>query len=239
MYEQTEAFPKTELDEATAVLSHLLSEKEKAAKASVAADDKLDDAVDRVRQQKHVVARLQSMMPAAEPVTEATAEEDDIEDAEVLQIEGDVLDPITGEVVAKDDVGAAALAEGLEPVAEAMLEDLASEGVIATNPCVVAVRPGDDPVATTVGDRTRYGELVADYLAAAGLDELPDAYRVRGEDDGLVRKQRGVILPADYGKRLLVELTPEAAIARQAADQGAIVDPDLEAALASQGDEAA
>jgi hypothetical protein len=100
MTTQTEMFPKTELDEATAVLSHLMSERDKAVKACTAADDKLNDAIERVRKQQHVVNRLQSMMPAAEPVVDAEASEDEgeAEDAEVLQIEGDVLDPITGEV---------------------------------------------------------------------------------------------------------------------------------------------
>jgi hypothetical protein len=100
MTTQTEMFPKTELDEATAVLSHLMSERDKAVKACTAADDKLNDAIERVRKQQHVVNRLQAMMPAAEPVVDAEAseDEDEAEDAEVLQIEGDVLDPITGEV---------------------------------------------------------------------------------------------------------------------------------------------
>lgn len=133
MTTQTTLFPKTELDEATAVLAHLVTEEEKADKASDAADQKVADTASRARKQRHVVARLQAMMPAAEPAADAEATEGDIEDAEVLQIEGDVLDPITGEVVGKE-----ALAEGLEPVAEEMLADLADEGII-TEPNVADV----------------------------------------------------------------------------------------------------
>jgi hypothetical protein len=135
MNDQTTMFPKTELDEATAVLSHLMSERDKAVKACTAADDKLNDAIERVRKQQHVVNKLQSMMPAPEPVVDAEASDDEgeAEDAEVLQIEGDVLDPITGEVTATAEPGAQALAEGLEPVAEEMLADLASEGVMVSD----------------------------------------------------------------------------------------------------------
>ncbi len=103
MTTQTEMFPKTELDEATAVLSHLMSERDKAVKACAAADDKLAEAIERVRKQQHVVKRLQAMMPAAESEVDAeVSEADDVaEDAEVLAIEGDVVDPITGEVTSR------------------------------------------------------------------------------------------------------------------------------------------
>jgi len=216
MTTQTTLFPKTELDEATAVLAHLVTEEEKADKASDAADQKVADTASRARKQRHVVARLQAMMPAAEPVAEGEVVSDDVEDAEVLQIEGDVLDPITGEVVGKE-----ALAEGLEPVAEEMLEDLKDEGVIAEPniSVVVVLYPGsDEPVVTKIGDRTRYGELVADYFTAAGLNGKHDAkdWAVVAEDEltttGGLRKLSDVIAGADYGKRLLVV----------AADQGSV-----------------
>ena len=294
MTTQTTLFPKTELDEATAVLAHLITEEEKADKASDAADQKVADTASRVRKQRHVVARLQAMMPAAEPIAEGEVVSDDVEDAEVLQIEGDVLDPITGEVVGKE-----ALAEGLEPVADAMLEDLAEEGVIITlaecaechgegrlpdktggghHKCkacngtghadpscdnctaygdcnisqpqgsdtmgcggrswihgemmgkaadpnvsvVVVLYPGsDEPVVTKIGDRTRYSELVADYLAEADLDEAIVDYRVVTEDERTDRGLAATIFHADYGKRLIVEMTPEAAIARDNAKVGA------------------
>lgn len=97
---QTELFPKTELDEATTILNHLATEEEKAQKTLESAQDKHYDAIQRSVKQRHVVARLQSMMPAAAPNLEA-------EDAEVLEIEGDVLDPITGEVASHEESDAA------------------------------------------------------------------------------------------------------------------------------------
>lgn len=99
---QTEFFPKTELDEATHVLNHLIAEQEKAEKAVDSAQEKLYQAGQRVAKQRHVVARLASMMPAAEPDLEGEAA-DDAEDAEVFGIEGDVLDPITGEIVSREE----------------------------------------------------------------------------------------------------------------------------------------
>lgn len=102
---QTELFPKTELDEATAVLAHLMAEEEKKEKTLATARENYHDAVERVLKQQHVVDKLQAMMPAAEPAAEAVGVEIDgnVEDAdfEPLAIEGDVLDPITGEVVSK------------------------------------------------------------------------------------------------------------------------------------------
>ena len=97
MTTQFKMFPKTELDEATLVLNHLIAEEEKAEKALDSAEQKSADASMQVRKQRHVVAKLQAMMPAAEPTVT-----DDVEEAEFLQIEGDVLDPITGEVTSKD-----------------------------------------------------------------------------------------------------------------------------------------
>ena len=86
------------------------------------------------------------------------------------------------------------------------------------SPVVVVLYPGDDdPVVTVIGDRTRYGELVADYFTAAGLNGNHDAkdWQVLAEHEltapgGGRRKLRDVIAPADYGRRLLIA----------AADQG-------------------
>lgn len=230
MLEQMEAFPKTELDEATAVLSHLIGEEEKAKKASIAADDKLADAVYRVRQQRHVVARLQSMMPAAEPVAQATAEDDDIEDAEVLRIEGDVLDPITGEIMEQydsicGDCGGDGRLEDRTGGGHHKCRTCDGTGIIVMErpapPVVIALYPGDDePHVTTIGNRTRYSELVADYLVAAELDELPDVYQVWGEDDSFIRNLRDVIAASDYGKSLLVEMTAEAEVTRTQDEEG-------------------
>jgi len=226
MTEQTTMFPKTELDQAHVILSHLLNEQEKAETALDNAEKKVGECNSRVYKQRQVIAWLQDKMPAAEPIAEATAEEDDIEDAEVLQIEGDVLDPITGEIVGKD-----ALAEGLEPVAEEMLADLADEGVI-TEPnvsVVVVLYPGamDDPVVTKIGEKTQYAELIADYLADSGESaEIADLV-VLGENDNQGRNNHDVIARGDYGKRLIVawlgevEAAKDMAIARDNAKVGA------------------
>ena len=122
MTTQTEMFPKTELDQAHVILIHLLNEEEKAETALDNAEKKVGECSGRVYKQRQVIAWLQDKMPPADPIVEG---EEVIEDAEFLQIEGDVLDPITGEIVGKE-----ALAEGLEPVVDAMLEDLKEEGVI-------------------------------------------------------------------------------------------------------------
>jgi hypothetical protein len=71
---------------------------------------------------------------------------------------------------------------------------------------VVVLYPGDDePHVTKIGSRTRYSELVADYLAEAKMDGVIMEYCVRGEDDGDHRSLSAVIAGGDYGKRLVVE----------------------------------
>ena len=106
MHEQIEAFPKTELDEATAVLNHLIAEQDKADKAVESAQEKQYQTRQRAVKQRHVVARLQSMMPPAEAAAEMKrgAEEAGIGltfkagDEEVVVCEPTAVDPITGEV---------------------------------------------------------------------------------------------------------------------------------------------
>lgn len=106
MITQTELFPKTELDEATAVLNHLVTEQDKADKASETAEQKECEARVRVVKQRHVVARLQSMMPPVEAAAEMkrAAEEAgigltlEVGDEEVVVCEPPAVDPITGEV---------------------------------------------------------------------------------------------------------------------------------------------
>jgi hypothetical protein len=257
---QTEFFPKTELDQAHQILSHLVNEQEKAETALDNAEKKLSEANGRVYKQRQVIAWLQDKMPAVDPVVES--EGDDVEDAEVLQIEGEVLDPITGEltrstlcpdcggdgrkpdktggghhgtcetcegegvvrVPVAPEAGSQALADGLEPVAEEMLADLESEGVIVAGDegedrtpaaarggaVVIAVYPNEDPVATPVGPTTQYAELIGDYLSAGGEGTIED-WRVVAElelaDPDLEygrREPHEVIMADDYGHRLLV-----------------------------------
>jgi hypothetical protein len=82
------------------------------------------------------------------------------------------------------------------------------------SPVVVVLYPGtDDPVVTVIGDRTRYSELVADYLATLGpIEEMNssiDDWQVLAEDElthngGGGRNLTAVIQERDYGHRLLV-----------------------------------
>ncbi len=102
------------------------------------------------------------------------------------------------------------------------------------SPVVVVLYPGsDDPVVTVIGDRTRYSELVADYLATLGpvaeMSSSIDDWQVLAEDElttngGGGRNLSAVIQERDYGHRLLV------AAADQGSVTGADVDHDYEAA---------
>lgn len=78
---------------------------------------------------------------------------------------------------------------------------------------VVALYPTDEDGAghpTPVGEHTLYGELVADYLTDAGLEDPIDDYKVLiagvGEDPAEVQERDlgAVIAPPDYGKRLII-----------------------------------
>lgn len=105
---------------------------------------------------------------------------------------------------------------------------------------VVALYPTDEDGAgnpTPVGEHTLYGELVADYLTAAGLEDPIDDYQVLiagvGEDPAEVQERDlgAVIAPADYGKRLLVVITERAAAERfQIAAVDGIEEPEPAAA---------
>jgi len=66
---QGEMFPKTELDEATEILTHLEEAQKKADDAVVKANEKAYEALMRVNKQKHVVKMIQAQMPAVDPIT--------------------------------------------------------------------------------------------------------------------------------------------------------------------------
>ena len=80
MSEQTQMFPKTAMDEAVAVLNHLIAEEEKADKAVDSAQQKLYEARDRTTKQRHVIAGIAGMTGAA--VSEDV--DGDVEDAEFV-----------------------------------------------------------------------------------------------------------------------------------------------------------
>ncbi len=186
-FEQTSWIPKTELDEATAVLAHLLEERKAKAKSMGTAETNYEEACERVTQQQHVVDALQAQMPAAEPAPmEGEAEEaDDVEDAEIVddsrQIEGDTIDPETGEVTSRAERG---------------------EGTVR------AWWPNaDEPVVTEVGPTTQYAELVGDYTNAGDPDMASDQieeYSVVAVGDGRTRELHSAIAPEDHGLEFVV-----------------------------------
>jgi hypothetical protein len=73
---------------------------------------------------------------------------------------------------------------------------------------VIAALPDGTLHTTVVGQHTRYGELVAEYLTAAGIDDDIDAdhWTVYGEDygGGNLRDLKAVISSDDYGEQLIV-----------------------------------
>jgi hypothetical protein len=92
---QTEMFVKSELDDATAVLAHLTAERKKRLKAVDTAESNLDEIETRVSEQKRVIARIQSQLPAADPTPEAAPEAEVIDEEvpdEDVEIEMDESD---------------------------------------------------------------------------------------------------------------------------------------------------
>jgi hypothetical protein len=185
MTTQTEMFPKTELDQAHAVLTHLLNEEEKAGTAVENAEKKLSEAIDRVHKQRRVIAWLQDKMPAAEaaPVEGEVVEAEDVEDAEVVdeshQIEGDTVDPITGEVTSKEE----------------------RAGDVAA----VQVEHPDGTVAEReVGEYTTYGQLAAEWAAEKHDERELSHYAILGAADGRLRRLRDVVAVDDRGAELIV-----------------------------------
>ncbi len=193
MITQTELFPQAEADRAQAVLDYLLTRREKAEKALATAEQNLEDVNALISKQLHVLKLLR-----ANSVTQATLAPDVVdveaepEDAEVLAIDGVAVTPdgteyatATGEIVeASDDVE-----EGDQPAGEA--ED---GGMVLTQ------WPGEEePTETTVGSRTRFGQLVAEYLSEEGIDHEVDAFAVVGPE-GVERSLRDVIPPGMYGQ---------------------------------------
>lgn len=70
---------------------------------------------------------------------------------------------------------------------------------------VLVRRPGWSAVTVTpVGERTRFGELVADYINESGGDQDLTEFRVTG-DDGLPRPLNTLISLDDYGREFYIE----------------------------------
>jgi hypothetical protein len=92
--QQTTFLPKTQLDEAQAILRHLEAEEEKAEKAVDAAGEKCVDAQVRVRKQRSVIDYLQKQIgaPVADEFVEA-------EDAEIVDEDHQIEEARTVSVV--------------------------------------------------------------------------------------------------------------------------------------------
>ena len=241
---QTELFPKTELDDANAVLNKLLADEEKAEKACGTADEKLSQIQYLIVRQRRMITRLQLDMPAAQPAPEIVPEvvgEDVVEEAEYerLAIEGDVLDPITGEVVRRRTCpdcdgdgripdktggghhGTCATCGGSGRVSSD--EGCEADGQMRDAVVLVWRPDAEEPVETGVGEHTTYGELIADFLAENLIDlEIAD-YRVIDTDEGIERDLNAVITLNDYGCWFRIEpaLASEDELAEHEADMAA------------------
>lgn len=213
MTTQTELFPKTtmevleslrafhvaDVEKAGTALDNL-GDDEKVARRYEKAEERLAAARDLVRDIDRAIAELRGMEPTVEDAVrdmKRTAEESG---TQVTLSAGGKSVTFGGKAV--------------DPIT----------GEIA-HAVVVALYPGDDePHVTKVGDRTRYGEIAADYFTAAGLhDEHADdwsvvARRELTQDGGGYRSLHDVVTPEDYGQELLVV----------AADQGSVTGTPVE-----------
>ena len=80
----------------------------------------------------------------------------------------------------------------------------------ACAPGVAIACPDGSTIISDVGPYTRYGELIADYLTEAGLDEEIDAYLILA-DDGITRRNPSArIIRHDYGRTMRVVRKAEA-----------------------------
>jgi len=76
-----------------------------------------------------------------------------------------------------------------------------------TNEAVWVLWPdADDSIELPVGDRTRFGELVANYLNANPQISPTAAYEIIGTTDGELRDPRMVIPTEDWGGEFLLKL---------------------------------
>lgn len=243
MFEQTEAFPKTKLDLAEEFLEHFQSDVESAEKSLLNARVKLgaaqilrDDAEENLRRERIAegIASPEEIALDMKRIAEADGMGPSFQvngEEPIVIAEPPACDPITGEVDTRNVGKKCPDCQG-----DGRLPDKTGGGHHRCKKCegtgslqlphsepyvsvVIALYPGDDePHVTKIGEKTRYGELVADYFTAAGLNGKHDAkdWAVVAEDEltttGGARELRDVISGADYGKRLLVV----------AADQGSV-----------------
>lgn len=232
MTTQTEMFPKTtmevleslrvfhleDVDKATTALDNL-GDDEKIARRYEKAEERLAAARDLVSDIDRALNELRTIeqTPAGVPTT-AT---------DVVVAVPPAITPadFTGEVAAELDAHGVEYRRDQElPGVDPITGEVTSKATEPNVSVVIVLYPGsDEPVVTKIGDRTRYGELVADYFTAAGIKDNHPAkdWTVVAEDEitttGGVRKLRDVIEAGDYGRRLLVV----------AADQGSVTGVDV------------
>ena len=201
---QTEAFPRTTLEtlEELATLHRVdyekavkaldaLSDDEKIARAYEKAEERVTKAMRLVQAIDAAVGRERGRLttPGIGGIMSAAA---DIVNSGALDTDGmtvtatvsPAVDPITGEV-------------DTPSVAQAM-------------PTVFVHYPDADAyVETEVGQYTTYGELIADYLTAAGIDAETGAYMVLDSEDGDLCPPTAQIATEAYGRRYAVLPAPQ------------------------------
>jgi hypothetical protein len=213
--ESLRAFHVADLEKARTALDNLSGD-EKAARRYEKAEERLAAAQGLVRDIDRAIADLQGVNPTVEEVVRGmrrTVEESGI----TVTLAADAMSVTFG----GKDKAATGETPDVDPVT----------GEVA--PAVVAaIYPGnDEPHETSVGDRTRYAELVADYLTAAGIDSDVDAdewavvaERELGDPstDYGCRILHDVINSGDYGERLVVVATKQGSVTGYQAQAGGV-----------------
>ena len=231
---QDTLFPMTQIDIATAFLNHFEEEVEKRTKSMLSSQAKLAEALHLRDMAESDVRRAKAADQAstvgtggflahAAEVAQAGHEiayivNSGAADSGGLTVAVDTVDPVTGEVTTEydrvcDDCGGDGRLEDRTGGGHHRCKACAGTGKILVGkvtPVVFAVYPGSgDSHQTPVGDRTRYGELVADYFTAAGIDGDESDWMVFAEDElgtngGGGRNLTAIIQERDYGRCLIV-----------------------------------
>lgn len=119
---------------------------------------------------------------------------------------GNARSKLSAAIVLRDDAE-----ENLRQAIRAEKEEAETEEAATDAAVVYVLFPGDDETyATPVGQFTRYGELVADYGTAAGIEVTMGDYVVIGPD-GKERDLGAGIARADWGNELEVRRVKESA----------------------------
>jgi len=182
MTTQIEMFPAKEADRAQVVLNYLLTQRDKAEKAVANAEEKLSDICALIDKQQRVLALLRD-----HSVSQSTDEVEIVEDAEVTEEEPDRIG-IDGVALADD---------GTE-------YETATGEVVDPEAIVYLQRPnGGNAFPTDVGEQTRFGELVADYLTEEGLDAEVTDFQIIGPE-GMERSLRDAIPRGMWGQTFRV-----------------------------------